>query len=148
MTEKKCLELEEKIISCEDELSEARREIDLLSSKLEEKAMSPGGSIVSSDIIIVKVNLLQYRYLGILTISRYLFALKLVCTFVMCAGTFISLVRVKGPHNVGDFSGRSGRSPGSLLTYLGLYICSNAPKEGFHGIRHVFFDQQVYFFLS
>ena len=92
MTEKKCLELEEKIISCEDELSEAKREIDLLSSKLEEKAMSPGGSIVSSDIIIVKVNLLQYRYLGILAISKYSFALKLVCTFVMCAGTFNSLV--------------------------------------------------------
>ena len=57
-------------------------------------------------------------------------------------------VRVKGPHNVGDFSGGSGRSPGSLLTYLGLYICSNAPKEGFPGIRQVFFDQQVHFFLS
>ena len=49
-------------------------------------------------------------------------------------------IRVKGPHNVGDFSGRSGRSPGPLLTYLGLYICSNAPKEGFPGIRQVFFD--------
>ena len=49
-------------------------------------------------------------------------------------------VRVKGPHNVGDFSGRSGRSPGPLLTYIGLYICSNAPKEGFPGIRQVFFD--------
>ena len=57
-------------------------------------------------------------------------------------------VRVKGPHNVGDFSGRSGRSPGSLLTYLGLYICSNAPKEDFPGIKKVFFDQQVYFFWS
>ena len=57
-------------------------------------------------------------------------------------------IRVKGPHNVGDFSGRSGRSPGSLLTYLGLYICSNAPKEGFPGIRQVFLKQQVHFFLS
>ena len=31
-------------------------------------------------------------------------------------------VRVKGPHNVGEFSGRSGGSPGSVLTYLGRYI--------------------------
>ena len=61
---------------------------------------------------------------------------------------FYYVLRVKGPHNVGDFSGRSGRSPGSLLTYLGLYICSNAPKEDFPGIKKVFFDQQVYFFLS
>ena len=53
---------------------------------------------------------------------------------------FMGDIRVKGPHNVGDFSGRSGRSPGPLLTYLGLYICSNAPKEGFPGIRQVFFD--------
>ena len=52
----------------------------------------------------------------------------------------MSGIRVKGPHNVGDFSGRSGRSPGPLLTYLGLYICSNAPKEGFPDIRQVFFD--------
>ena len=52
----------------------------------------------------------------------------------------VKQLRVKGPHNVGDFSGRSGRSPGPLLTYLGLYICSNAPKEGFPGIRQVFFD--------
>jgi len=37
---------------------EARREIEMLSRKLEEKAMSPGGSIVSSDIIIVKVRFL------------------------------------------------------------------------------------------
>ena len=58
-------------------------------------------------------------------------------------------IRVKGPHNVGDFSGdfsgRSGRSPGSLLTYLGLYTCSNAPKEGFPGIRQVFFISKCTF---
>ena len=59
-------------------------------------------------------------------------------TFLDLFNPFV--LRVKGPHNVGDFSGRSGRSPGPLLTYLGLYICSNAPKEGFPGIRQVFFD--------
>ena len=68
--------------------------------------------------------------------------------FILYNTDYIYIVRVKGPHNVGDFSGGSGRSPGSLLTYLGLYIGSNAPKEGFPGIRQVFFDQQVHFFLS
>ena len=66
--------------------------------------------------------------------------LGLSCLELIYVKTGLFQLRVKGPHNVGDFSGRSGRSPGPLLTYLGLYIYSNAPKEGFPGIRQVFFD--------